>query len=461
MQTRLSSVQQALLGLLVATFAIVLIARPAPTNGRLRLALEELQTFRSRFDRTQVEQALLENARAQGRHSLAELVAATPRGPQLPALQVANAAQPVQPLASLQLSNLAEVAEFAQPNRSITLGVADIAALGRSLAWRLAETPADSPVTLEQVQLSAAAINEADLQLEIEVAQLQAERLEASTAVDAAKAELDAADARYDQQRKWKLPWKVLAKTREVRQQAKGVLAEKQHTLKALERRYATARKRTTRSYEPRTLQPIPSTALAQVSVSQAGKQTLLQIPVAMTVRAVPVQSLNGAALPYTHEAGLWDEVRALDADRAIDAVRAHFNWHFRSVELLGIRLGGMTVLQLVPCILPLLLAASLLRMRAVAGAYNPFTTRVRGTLPRIGFGSRVIDLLVLVVLPLAAAGCAMTSLVLVGQVPALPVLTAVACLVLGIHTFTRLGELQNLREDVVRSHSYPPPEDS
>jgi hypothetical protein len=278
--------------------------------------------------------------------------------------------------------------------------------------------------------------------------------------VDAAKTELDAADELYDKQRKWKLPWKILAKTHEARQQAKGVLADKQRALKAVERRYASAHKRTTRNYEQHTVPPIPNRGVAQVSITQNGKQTLYQIPVAIAVREVPVPSLNGAALPYTQEAGLWEEVRGLDADGAIAAVRAHFNWHYRYVELMGIKLGGMTVLQLLPCILPLLLAASLWRMRAVAGAYNPFTTRVRGSLPRIGFGSRVLDALVLVVMPLTAAGCAMTSLMLVGQVPALPVLTAVVCLVLGIHTFTRLGELQNLRDDVVRSHSYPPPED-
>ena len=42
---------------------------------------------------------------------------------------------------------------------------------------------------------------------------------------------------------------------------------------------------------------------------------------------------------------------------------------------------------------------------------------------------------------------------------PALLTLAAIACLVLGFQAFGKLGELQSLREAVVRSHSNPPPQ--
>jgi hypothetical protein len=79
--------------------------------------------------------------------------------------------------------------------------------------------------------------------------------------------------------------------------------------------------------------------------------------------------------------------------------------------------------------------------------------------MPRVGFKSRVLDAVVLVILPFGAGACAAAALLMIGQVPALPVLAAVACLLLGGYAFTKLGDLQNLVEDVVRSHSNPPPD--
>jgi hypothetical protein len=98
-------------------------------------------------------------------------------------------------------------------------------------------------------------------------------------------------------------------------------------------------------------------------------------------------------------------------------------------------------------------------RMRAVSLNYNPFRTRVKTALPRVGFRTRVLDALAVVVLPLAATVLAVASLVIVGQIPALPLVAAVACLLLGAYAYVKLGELQRLMEDVVRSHSVPPPE--
>jgi hypothetical protein len=109
--------------------------------------------------------------------------------------------------------------------------------------------------------------------------------------------------------------------------------------------------------------------------------------------------------------------------------------------------------------VLPLLLQLLLTRMRAVTRTYNPFRTRVRSALPRIGFRTRLLDAVAVVILPLTAAAFAIMSLILVGQLPALPLVAAVACLLLGSYAFIKLGELQRLAEDVVRSHSVPPAE--
>ncbi|HEY2732391.1 MAG TPA: hypothetical protein VGI70_00320, partial [Polyangiales bacterium] len=181
-------------------------------------------------------------------------------------------------------------------------------------------------------------------------------------------------------------------------------------------------------------------------------------VPVAIEQRAVAVPLLRTGEFSATRDAGLWDEVKDLDADAAVAAIRTHFNWHYRYVELLGIRFGGMTLLQFLPCLLPLLQILVMLRMRAVGAGYNPFGTTIDSALPRVGFRNRSIDLLVIVILPVAAAACAASSLLLIGQVPVLPVLTAIVCLILGFFVLSKLGDLQSLVEAMVHSHSSHPP---
>ncbi|MET0389616.1 MAG: hypothetical protein ABW321_26825 [Polyangiales bacterium] len=454
MQTRISAVQHALTVLLAAALLIALIVRPAPQNGRLHHALHELQTFQAHFDRVKVERSLLDYALAQGTVPLSAIADV------VPGVSVAKDAPPLAPLGTLRLATLADVRQFAKPTSTLPIGVADVRTLGPALAWRLNHTGGVNGAVLKRAELQPAQLDAKDLALEVDVAAVQAERKLASAAVSDATRELASAEQTYETRRKWKLPWKVILKADEVRKQAKASLDAAQHKSSELEARYAQLTKRADETRTALQATPIPAFGLVKLTLERGGSETTFQIPVQVTRRDVPVPILPGGEFPETQAAGLWDEVHALDAEHALAAVSGHFNWHYRYVELSGVKFGGMTVLQLLPCALPLLLVFSVLRMREVASAYNPFGTRVRGAMPRVGFGIRLFDLMVVVVLPLAAAGCAVASLVLVGQWPALPVLTSVVCLVLGVYTFLKLGELQTLMQDVVRSHSNPPPED-
>jgi hypothetical protein len=150
--------------------------------------------------------------------------------------------------------------------------------------------------------------------------------------------------------------------------------------------------------------------------------------------------------------------VQDKDAAQAIDAVRSHFTWHYRYVELGGIKVGGMTLLQLLPALLPLVLMLMLVRIRRVSVTYNPFGTMESTVLPRVGFGPRVLDGLALAILPFVAAILTTISLMAVGQLPVLPLLAAFASLGLGAYVFIELGSLQSLIDAVSRSHSTPPP---
>ena len=115
MQARLSAVQRALIVLLVAALAVAIVARPAPTNGRVRRALAELEQFEAQFDRASVERSLLAHARAQGQRPLSELAAAT-SGKHVPSLTAA--AGSVEPLASIQVATRAKERSFAKQGTS-------------------------------------------------------------------------------------------------------------------------------------------------------------------------------------------------------------------------------------------------------------------------------------------------------------------------------------------------------
>jgi hypothetical protein len=462
MQDRLSAVQQTLLWLLAAALGVALLSRPYPANRRYMQALDEVSGFRDGFEQATVEKSLLEHAQSQGQQPLA-LVQRSAAAAGV-TLQLSATAPPLQPMAAVQLATLEQVKARGEPAGTIKIGVASAEAIGAALAWRLAElgNAKPGPFTLTAVALAPAAVSDADIARERQVMSLRGDVSATQAAALETGKKLTAADLQLEQQRKWKLPWKVLAKTDERRKAARAENARAENAAKAAKQRYEgeAKRARSEKSAAPAvTPEAIPTFAIARASVDAGAEHLTLELPVALQLRDVPVPPLPSTRFAATFSAGLWDEVKHLDAERAVAAIRAHFNWHYRYIERLGLKIGGMTVLQLLPCILPLLLALLLARVRAVAISYNPFHTKVRGVMPRVGFKSRVLDAVVLVVLPFGAGACAAAALLMIGQVPALPVLAAVACLLLGGYAFTKLGDLQNLVEDVVRSHSNPPPD--
>jgi hypothetical protein len=127
-------------------------------------------------------------------------------------------------------------------------------------------------------------------------------------------------------------------------------------------------------------------------------------------------------------------------------------------LPLFGFDLVGAHLLQLVPLILPALLSLLLRNIRRARTSYNPFTTEVPEKAPRIGLSSRFLEFLVIVLLPLVAVCNAVAALYLVGQLPAIPALCLLACLMMGTTAFSELDELREQMLSIVRSHSNLPP---
>jgi hypothetical protein len=170
------------------------------------------------------------------------------------------------------------------------------------------------------------------------------------------------------------------------------------------------------------------------------------------------VTPLAHVGFTSAHGASVWDEVKTLTPAQAIDAVKDHFNWHLAETQVAGVKLRGAHVLELAPFVLPVLLGLLLARIRRAATSYSPFSTDVPEAAPRVGFDQRTLELLTIVILPLLAVASAGAALVLIGRLPVLGGLTALACLGLGTAAFARLGDLREQTRSIVHSHSMLPP---
>lgn len=455
MQARLSAVQRALILLPIASVVFAVLARPHPENRAFTHALDEVSAFRASFDRPALEKLLLDYAQGQGTLPLTTVSERTVVDDKT--LAVAAGAPGIKPLSVVRLATLSDAQDHSRPESALGIGVPDVSSLGAALSWRLAQTKLDTVPTLKAVTLSPAAVGEADVALEREVAELQKQRLSAEAEVATANARLEAEQNLFDARRKRGLAWKIIVKSIEARDAAKITLTEKSQALADLAGRYEQAVKRALAPRKKVELTAVPGFALARVDLE--GGPGSYEIPVRLESRVVPVPALRQASFTHTVEAGLWDKVKGLGPDQAVSAVQGEFNWHNRYVEVAGMRVGGMTLLQILPCLLPLLMVLLRRRLRAAAASYSLFGTKIYGDMPTVGFNSRSLEGLTLLLLPVVACVSAGLALLLIGQLPLLPALAAVASVVLGSGAFVRIGELQGLVASVVHSHSYPPPD--
>lgn len=456
MQARLSAVQRSLIVVTIVAFAIALLVRPAPDNADYRRALAELTSLERRFERSSVEAAMLAHAKAQGREPVAQL------SKQIKALrpitlQPATTLTGIEPLATLEIATLADIDRYAASGATLPLQVADLSSVASSLAWRLTrELPQGVPVTLQAAELSIAPVAAAALEVEAEVAALQSSQQAARATTERTSAQLASITALYEARVKRRVSRQLRSDTYKSLLEARKSHGEAERALRDIDKRYEAA---VAKAAQP-AAQAAAGYGLLTLALTWPGTTQHYAVPVRVKTVHAQLPPLKGVTLKQTHKAGLWAELSHLDAASAARAVVQRFNWHKQHIELAGVELSGSTVLQLCPCILPLMLLWLLRRMRAVTLDYNPFRTRVQGALPRVGFPSRLLDALAIVVLPLTSAALAVSALMIVGQIPALPLLAAVSCLIVGAYAFVKLGELQRLMEDVVRSHSVPPPEE-
>ncbi len=459
MKARLVAVQRTLVALILASLALSAIAFPHGRNREYMAALEELKAFRGAFHRQELEQSLLSYAQKQGVVGIDE-IAKNVKGPGVPTVHAATDAAKILPRASVTLGTLGEVLTRASGPTTLPIGVPSASELGAGIAWRLSRMPdasaAGAAVELRAITLAEGAVSDEDLARERNVAKERVAAQDADRAFDDATQKLNAANDLYDARRKWKASWKMLIKADEGRKDARAALAaavtDRDQKQAAYERDAKLAESFVVKGADD------PAHSVANVRLAIGKRELTLLVPITIETRSAALPQLGGIALSATRAAGLWDDVQGKTAADAIEIARSHFTWHYRYVELGGMKLGGMTLLHVLPAALPIVLFLLLLRIRRVSVSYNPFGAVESAELPRVGLGPRALDAIALAVLPFAAAILTIISLTSIGEIPVLPLIAGFLSLGLGAYVFVELGALRSLTDAVARSHSTPPP---
>jgi hypothetical protein len=461
---RINAVQRVFWGLLVSGLLVTALGVPVGNDGHTMAALDELTAFSAAFDRPTLERVLLSHASAQGVIGL-DTVARAVTGRGVPKVSVAAGAAPIAPRATVLLSTLAEVRDLTTEAAAIAIAAPKSDAIARALVWRLSRQQGPR-YELESVKLGDGRCTHADVQREQEVNRAREAALRARDTANVAEKQHAQAEGVYDLRRKWKATWKAIAKANETRQQTQATLDDAQKQLTLAEGSYEALVKQAEGFEAKEAAKPASSAtsdvecvvAVARLTDRAASRSLELRLPVEIEQRKVAVPRITGADFPVLRSAGFWTELKDLSAQQATERLRQRFSWHYRYLDVGGMKLGGMTILQLVPLLFIPLFLGLIRRSRGVGATYNPFDRPAGETLPTVGVGVDFVNLIVLVLLPLTGCALCAWSLIQVNQPPVVPLLCAIGSIVLGGSCHVALKELLELRDAITRSHSNPPP---
>jgi hypothetical protein len=449
--------------LLGAGVIVTLLGVPVGDDATLMKAVEELSAFAKGFDRGALERTLLSHASQQGYVGL-DAVARDVRGRGVPKLSAAPNAAPIAPRAAIALSTLENVQALTAPDARVPIGSAKASQLSQSLTWRLTRQPSAERFELAAIGLSDAHCAQADIDREQQVATEREHVLDARAKAEKAQKQYDDAAKLSELRRKWHAPWKAILKADEHRTETQTALDAANQELAASEKSYEAIAKQAegfagAGGGAKREGDVECTVAVAKLIERPSGRTFELNLPAPIDRREVPVPRITGAEFPVLTASGFWAELKGGTAEQAIEQLNQRFSWHYRHVDVAGIKVGGMTLLQFAPLMMLPFFFGLMRRSRGVGAIYNPFGASPQvDDLPRVGFGSEPLNLVVLVALPLAGSVLCAWSLVQISQAPIVPGLCAIAALGLGGTSHVALKELLELRDAITRSHSNPPP---
>lgn len=464
MKARLLAVQRALLMVLVTACVVAGLSVPRAGDRELSAALSELHQFEAEFVRSDAERTLRDRAAASRALPLSELKQAL-EAELSPKLEIRAAESTLPSLATVKLANLGDVSRFAKPGAQVAVASPDVAQIARALAFRLKRLKARGTLTLESAQLVVSDVSVDQIQREQAISALEEESARATTAVQRAGLKLERATQRLEARRKRRA--RSVAEYQELYTAAKESFDQKAARDVDLSTRFARELAlvegfRALGQANASELSVLPERAAVRVRVALSSATRTFDLPVSLNHASVQVAPLTfanaGRGFAAVRATAMWPQLAELEAAPAASRLRSKLHWQFKQLPVAGFHVSGAHVLHVLPCLLVIALAYLLRTMRRAAVAHSPFTARAITSLPRVGLRYRLLELLVVVLLPLVAIACAALSLWMLGQLPIVPAVAAVACAVLGSDAFMKLQDLRDLSVSIMQYHSYPPP---
>jgi hypothetical protein len=461
--------------LMIGSALLIAAAIPRASDRPHIRALQELRLFERGFKQKALEKSLFDSAAVTARVPL-HAVTALIQGSDAPEVSVQKGAQAIAPWADIRLSTLDAIYAMGKSDASVLLGTVRTSELAAGIEWRLVQRKQEQRYQLISIVLDGNGTPGEEVDLERRVVAARQTAIQTKEELKAAREAATKADDTFEKWRKWKAEWKILQKALDARKKAQADAQERQRVFdQAKERYYALAKQAQPSQDNAAVKRANPpaqktggspgghhTTAVVSLKAAPSGASFQLRVPLALELRAVRVPHLAGCDFAATRAAGLWKVVSRQSVRGAIATVESRFSWRYWYVSIAGVKIGGMTLLQLLPLAYIAILLYFLSVIRKARASYNPYGGKVDWTtLPRVGFNGAWINIAATAVLPSAACLCCIVSLLWIDELPALPIFSIFGALGLGVYSYISLNELQHLRDEVTRSHSVRPPTES
>lgn len=462
MEKRIKTINIIMLILIVGSAVICAAAVPLRNDRELMKALQELRQFQAGFQQQALEKFLFETATVHESLPL-QSVASFLGGPNSPIVRIARRPPLIVPWARVDLSTIGQVHAFGGKNATVQIGVIKPEEAAASIEWRLVRRKASDSYQLDSITLSREPADPSLLELERRVIAARQQAIKAKMQFEEASDKFTKVDNLYTLQRKWRSSWRVLQKTLGNRNQAQAEMDKSKLALDQAKAEYfdlaEKAEKSSTSGAHAGSTQSagVPSHVFAIAAIQALSDSARFQFrfPVALEARSATVPGLTGCDFAINRASNFWSEVSGRSVQQAIAVVERKFSWHYRYLGVGGIKIGGMTFLQLAPLFPLATLLLLFLRMRRAIVRYNPFDARTNwASLPRMGFEPFWINLAAVLLLPTAASLLCIYSLWRIFEVPATPIICLLGSLAGGFFSYSSLKEFRRLSAAVIQSRA-------
>lgn len=442
-----------------ASVIAILVAFPRPGDAAFADALARLERFAARFEAEARRQQMEQEAVAKARLPLSTVAEQTSLEGVL-ALTATSEAPAIEPRAQVALRTLADVQRLAQPNTRVETVRPSSRDIASALRWRLLRMGGGDGWVLREVSWKPASIEAAAIEREQGVEPARERLRKARRALQRAQRRFEKTEKVLEYRRKRGLAWKHVKKAIDARNEAGKALVEAREAVEEAKQHYDTLTEEGGRFAAPDQAMPLSQATGAAVTATLKrpdGEALEADLPASLEREPVAVTPVRTPDFAAARQAGLWDELRQQAPAAAIETVRSRLSWHHAGGNIGPLRVGGPTLLQLLPLLLAPFYWLLGRRCQAARERYSPFEAQ-RQSLPRVGLGAQVLDHAVLAGPAVAVMLLGTWTLFRIHALWPIPLFLGPLSVVAAVWSGHRVTDLRDLGEDIQRTSLPPAP---